>query len=73
MVADLDKAEQIFRENGIEIAFRQVDIFLKNFKGQELQLPIALPEPAQPQAAEQPSEPPQLQPQSQTPKQDDPG
>ena len=65
--------DRMFRENGIEIAFRQVDIFLKNFKGQELQLPIALPEPAQPQAAEQPSEPPQLQPQSQTPKQDDPG
>jgi potassium efflux system protein len=64
--------DRMFRENGIEIAFRQVDVFLKNFKGEELQLPTALPEPAQPQplAEEQASEPPQMQPQ--TPKQDDP-
>ena len=49
--------DRMFRENGIEIAFRQLDVFLKNFKGQELQVPtIAAQAPAseqQPQAQAQ--------------------
>jgi potassium efflux system protein len=32
------RIEQLFREHGIEIAFRQVDVFVKNLQGQEAQI-----------------------------------
>nr|WP_298148100.1 mechanosensitive channel MscK [uncultured Pseudomonas sp.] len=35
--------DRMFRDNGIEIAFRQLDVFLKNVNGQELQVPHVLP------------------------------
>jgi potassium efflux system protein len=38
--------DRMFREQGIGIAFRQLDIFVKNLQGQELRLPspTSLPE-----------------------------
>ena len=51
-VDEINRAiDRMFRENGIEIAFRQLDVFLKNFKGQELQVPnmAPLPKASEPQ------------------------
>lgn len=35
------RIDEVFNEHGISIAFRQVDIFIKNLAGQELQLPLS--------------------------------
>jgi potassium-dependent mechanosensitive channel len=40
--------DRMFRENGIEIAFRQLDVYVKNMAGQELKLPVQPPEAASP-------------------------
>jgi potassium efflux system protein len=46
---ELNRAiDRMFREQGIEIAFRQLDIFVKNLQGQELRLPSATSLPEEP-------------------------
>ncbi|MGL5554573.1 MAG: hypothetical protein ACRDC8_04630, partial [Aeromonas veronii] len=44
------KIDQLFRENGIEIAFNQMDVYIKNMQGEEQKVEsnsAALPPPAE--------------------------
>ena len=44
------KIDQLFRENGIEIAFNQMDVYIKNMQGEEQKVEsnsTALPPPAE--------------------------
>ena len=52
------RIEQLFREHGIEIAFRQVDVFVKNLEGQEAQIGQTAVLGAAGAATEQPIPPP---------------
>ncbi|MNN64064.1 putative MscS family protein.1 precursor [compost metagenome] len=44
----LTKIALAFRENHVEMAFNQVDVFVKNLQGQEAQLIIGKPQQPQP-------------------------
>ncbi|MNF08067.1 Mechanosensitive channel MscK precursor [compost metagenome] len=44
----LTKIALAFREAGVDMAFNQVDVFVKNLQGQEAQLIIGKPQQPQP-------------------------
>jgi potassium efflux system protein len=52
------RIDQLFREHSIEIAFRQVDVFVKNLEGQEAQIGHTAALAAAGAATEQPTPPP---------------
>ncbi|MNZ72864.1 Mechanosensitive channel MscK precursor [compost metagenome] len=57
----LTRLATVFRENNVEMAFNQVDVFVKNLQGQEAQLIIGKPQ-SQPQVQAQPVQLQQLKP-----------